>query len=336
MEVLELKKCREEMKSKYKKLKEELKVERFGVARFRYDDEAFKFYTGFENIQFFRNFFDVLQPAANNMQSCYYQHAEALNSMAGRPRCMLLVDELFMLMCWMHLGLEEMDLAVQFHCSVATVNRKLITWINLLYMVFGSWNLWLSRAAVDEQMPQMFKDKYPSTRVIIDCTEIECQHPKSIIVNSLIYSTYKSANTVKGLIGIAPSGQITFISTLYSGAMSDAAEVTSLCGLFDLLEVGDSVMADKGSKMYTMLQERDVVNLNIPASLRCNQHFSASDIAETKDIAALKLQGERAIEKIKTYKIFSRVIPLTLFGSINQIWSIAAVLANFKKPLMRE
>ena len=36
-----------------------------------------------------------------------------------------------------------------------------------------------------------------------------------------MYSQYKSHVTYKGLIGIAPSGAITFVSQLYEGSISD-------------------------------------------------------------------------------------------------------------------
>ena len=71
--------------------------------------------------------------------------------------------------------------------------------------------MWQRRADIDELMPAVFKEKYPSTQVIIDCTEIKFQAPKSLVLKSQLNSPYKSTNTVKGLIGIAPSGQITFI-----------------------------------------------------------------------------------------------------------------------------
>ncbi|CAG2195528.1 Retinoblastoma-like protein 1,Retinoblastoma-like protein 2 [Mytilus edulis] len=40
------------------------------------------------------------------------------------------------------------------------------------------------RAAIDESMPQSFKDTYPKTRVILDCTEIRVQTPSSKVLNS--------------------------------------------------------------------------------------------------------------------------------------------------------
>ena len=56
---------------------------------------------------------------------------------------------------------------------------------------------------------------------------------------------YKNHNTVKGLIGISTSGYPSFVSSLYAGRTSDK-KITKDCGIPDLLEPGDQVMADQG------------------------------------------------------------------------------------------
>ena len=48
---------------------------------------------------------------------------------------------------------------------------------------------------VDRYMPEQFKEKYPSTRVVIDCTEIKCQMASSLLLNSELFSTYKNHTT---------------------------------------------------------------------------------------------------------------------------------------------
>lgn len=70
-------------------------------------------------------------------------------------------------------------------------------------------------------MPADFKEKFLSTRVIIDCTEVFCEMPSSLLLNSELFSSYKNHVTLKGLVGIAPSGAITFCSQLYTGSISD-------------------------------------------------------------------------------------------------------------------
>ncbi len=86
-----------------------------------------------------------------------------------------------------------------------------------MYLKFGQINLWPSKQLVQDTMPDVFKEKYPSTRVIIDCTEIRYEMPGSLLLNGELFSSYKNHTTLKGLIGIAPSGAITFISQLYTG-----------------------------------------------------------------------------------------------------------------------
>lgn len=315
-------------------LHQRLEVERFGVARFGTDDVLFRFYTGFVSVAAFMAFFEYVKPSATNMQRMYYKAAENLNTLAGRPSCMKLVDELFLFLCRLRLGLFEEDLADRFNCSVATVSRKVITWANLLYFVLGSWNIWLPKDVIQARMPESFKDKYSSTRVIIDCTEIKTQVPKSLVLNSQLYSHYKGANTFKGLIGIAPHGAVTFVSCLYTGCMSDV-EITKLSGLIELLEKNDSLMADKGFTIEKLLKDHDVA-LNIPPFLHSNQSFTPAEVSKTQEIAKVRIHVERAIARIKLYNIFSRPIPITLTGTINQLWTVAALLTNFQGPLINQ
>ena len=94
-------------------------------------------------------------------------------------------------------------------------------------------------------MPAYFKDTYPSTRCIIDCTEIFVQVPASLITQSALYSHYTHHVTYKALVGISPSGAVTFVSQLYPGSLSDK-EIVARCGILHpgLWEKGDSIMAD--------------------------------------------------------------------------------------------
>ena len=57
--------------------------------------------------------------------------------------------------------------------------------------------------------------------------------PGSLLLNSRLFSSYKNHTTVKGLVGITPSGAITFLSQLYSGCISDR-EIVERSGILDL------------------------------------------------------------------------------------------------------
>ena len=124
-----------------------------------------------------------------------------------------------------------------------------------MYFFLGNQVIWPSREKIDLHMTEGFKRLYPKTRIILDCTEIYVQSPSSLLLQSQLYSTYKSNTTLKGLVGIAPHGAITFVSALHTRSISDE-EITRVSGILDLLEPGDTVMADKGFDIGDMLREK--------------------------------------------------------------------------------
>ena len=138
--------------------------------------------------------------------------------------------------------------------------------------------------------------------------------------------------TLKGLVGIAPHGAITFVSSLYTGSISDK-EITRVSGVLDLLEPGDTLMAEKGFEIGDMVREKGI-GLNLPPFLHCSSQFSAQQIQETKQIAKLRIHVERAIRRIKEFHIFDSPIPLNLMGTINQIYTVICLLVNFQGPLI--
>ena len=180
----------------------------------------------------------------------------------------------------LRLGLKEVDLAHRFGVHPSTVARTFITWINLMDFKFRELPLWLSRRKINKLMPECFKKHYPSTRVIIDCTEFFIDTPSSLSRQSATWSSYKSHNTVKCLIGIAPHGHTTFVSPVYEGSVSDRS-LTEESGLLELLEKGDSVMADKGFDIQDLLAPLGV-KLNIPPMRQGNRQMAPHDIVKTK------------------------------------------------------
>ena len=83
------------------------------------------------------------------------------------------------------------------------------------------------------------------------------EQPKLPELQQMTFSSYKNHNTFKALVGISPDGVITFVSSLYPGCISDK-ELTRKSGILDLLEEGDSVMADRGFDI-----EEDLILLGV-------------------------------------------------------------------------
>jgi DDE superfamily endonuclease/Helix-turn-helix of DDE superfamily endonuclease len=328
--AVELLQLLSETRQELSQANQKLKLCRFGLERYSNDKDKLKFYVGFVDYKVLVKFFDWLQPAARNMAYPYSQKVAAAT--VGRQRALVLFDEFFLVLCRLHAGLLVEDLADRFNVSVATVSRIFLAWINLLYVVLGSINIWPSRESINNFMPPVMCEKFPSVRVIIDCTEIFTQKPSSLVGNSQLFSSYKNHTTFKGLIGIAPHGTITFVSSLFSGCISDV-EMTKVCGVLNLLEAGDSVMADKGFTIAKLLSEQNV-GLVIPHFLSAHTgQFTDIEVANNDSITASRVHVERAIRRVKENRILQGIIPLTMVGSINQIWTVCCLLTNFRSKL---
>uniref|UniRef100_A0A224YRY4 Isl2eu-1 cs n=1 Tax=Rhipicephalus zambeziensis TaxID=60191 RepID=A0A224YRY4_9ACAR len=182
-------------------------------------------------------------------------------------------------------------------------------------------------------MPQVLKDTYRTTRVILDCTEIFIETPSDYAVQSATYSAYKGQNTAKGLVGISPNGMVTFVADLAPGRLSDK-EITRCSGLYKKLEQGDPVMADRGFLIEDDLAELGV-SLNIPPFMKGKSQLSLQDEQETRKIAKIRIHVERVIGQLKTFKVLKQVYPITMSRKLNSVWKACAYMYNFmNEPLV--
>ena len=299
------------------------------------DDNKILFYTGFPDYKTFMACFNFLGPAVNNLT--YWDSGKQSDTPSrslcktGRSRALTPLEEFFLVLVRLRLGLLEKDLAYRFNVSASTISRIWKTWIAFLYLQFKEIPMWPSREMVNAYMPKCFNDAYPSTRVILDATEIRIQKPTLSEFQQMTFSNYKNTNTYKVLIGISPSGAITFVSKVYPGAISDT-DLTIKSGILDLLDSGDSVMADRG---FTIQNELSLigVKLNIPPFLRGKAQLSSKEMVETRRIASLRIHVERAMERIKNFHIFDRALPSTFETAAEQVIFICATLSNFHPPL---
>ena len=74
------------------------------------------------------------------------------------------------------------------------------------------------------------------------------------------WSNYKDHNTWKALVGICPNGIVTFVSSLWTGRVSEK-ELTKCSGLLEKLEPVDNNMADWGFDIPDILPSRVTLNI---------------------------------------------------------------------------
>ena len=139
--------------------------------------------------------------------------------------------------------------------------------------------IWTSHATIKETMPGTSKEHYPKTTAIVDATEIKVNIPSSLLLQSQTYSSYKSANTFKGLLAISPAGHVTFVLSLYTGSIADK-EIVERSGFLSLLRRGDKVIADCRFTIAELLAPLGV-GLSTPPTLSCCSQIDGYESLET-------------------------------------------------------
>ena len=91
-------------------------------------------------------------------------------------------------------------------------------------------------------------------------------------------------------------------------------------------------MADKGFTIQDLLPVG--LSLNIPPFLGSSSQMPAEDGVKTQNIASLRIHVERAITEIKNFHIWDGVLPLSLFGIVNQMWTVCGHLCNVQEPII--
>ena len=254
----------------------------FDIEKYKNNSEDIAFYTGFPDYELFKLCYNLVKDSAKNIS---YNHERVycdLNSrnQPGRPRVLNTFQEFTMVMMRLRLGLFERDLAHRFNVSVMTVSRITRSWMRFLRAEFEPLIQTPPSEILKLHMPNVFQQICPDTVMIVDCTEFQMEKPSSLNAQSACYSSYKSTNTMKALLGITPSGVVSFVSELFPGSTSDK-EITIQSGLLDKLKKDDEVMADKRFDCQDELASVGAI-LVTPKYLKQKRQFSASETEHNK------------------------------------------------------
>ena len=310
----------------------------FSIEKVKDDDAAILFYTGFPNYEALVSFYTYIAPKLHKMQywkgdkklkeSQPYQDEEHRKK-PGPSRKLSYFEEMVLVLMRLKTGLFVQDLADRFGISTSLVSRVCITWINFLYAELRDMFPFPSQELVRKNMPKEFAE-YPTTRIILDCSEIFIQRPSAMLAQSETWSEYKHHNTWKVLVGVTPNGQVSYLSDLWGGRVSDK-QITRESGVLDLLDEGDNVMVDRGFDISDIVPNG--VSVNMPPFLAGRDQMTAAETEQTMSIASVRILVERAIGRIKTYHILDGTLPNTLSPYATQIFAVCGLLTNFLPPL---
>lgn len=290
----------------------------FNQGTFRDDDEKVKFCTGLPS-------YAVLMVVFENI----YQHFKETHAVSKFQQLMITLikirlDVPFQFLAYIF-GLHTSSVSRIFQDVINVMNVRLVP-----VLVF-----WPNREELRKTIPMSFREKFSKCACIIDCFEVFIQRPSDLQARADTYSQYKSHNTVKYLIGIAPQGVITFISRGWGGRTSDVY-LTENCGFLNNLLPGDVILADRG---FTVSESVAFYNaeLKIPAFTKGKQQLSALDVETSRVLASVRIHVERVIGVTRQkYSMLEGTIPITFLQcdshckltTLDKIVRVACALTN--------
>nr|XP_020453668.1 uncharacterized protein LOC109958994 isoform X2 [Monopterus albus] len=274
---------------------------KFGLERFSASDDDIRFYTRFATYAHLMAFWRQIEPAANKIV-WLTRAAKTAVPHPGSATSMQPIDEFFLFMTYLSMGLMQNDLAHRFGIHPSRVSSIITTWADFLYTVLGAVGIWMSEEAVKAQLPDVFKN-CSDTQVVLNCIELRC-----LTSDSLLHQ-----------------------NALYTGSMSDK-EILKQSGILSLISPTTAIMVDKGflfedcvpCKVYTHAFLSNPAQLPVP------------EVREAPSLVRLRVHVEQLIQRVKDHKIFSTVIPMSFSGSINQLYTVACILVNYQNgPLVK-
>ena len=126
----------------------------YGCDMIRDNDEATSYYTGFSSwalFQFLLSHLSEFYPCCRKV---------------SHP------DGLLLALMRLRLNLHIEDLSYRFDVSLSTVHDVFQKWLEVMFVHLKFLIKWPEQDIVRTNMPRIFKDLYPRTRCIIDCSEI--------------------------------------------------------------------------------------------------------------------------------------------------------------------
>lgn len=293
------------------------------IGRFKDDDLAIKFYTGFESYQKFYLVYSTLSPLAAKIT--YFSH-HVLN--------LSYEDQFFLTLMKLRQNKTILELSRFFCISSSTVSNIFITWVNFIHQMWNRLDIWPSRDLINFYMPESFKQYDKSVRVILDGTEFPIQKPGNTITQQSSWSTYKHSNTLKVLVGATPGGLLSFCSPAYGGSTSDRQTIER-SNLLVKCESGDTILADRGFNVQDIFVSKNV-KVNTPAFLKGKSQLPGLTVLHDRELASKRVHIERLIGLTKTYKILKSDLDHSYVPLATKIFYICFMCCNFREGIINQ
>ena len=208
------------------------------------------------------------------------------------------------------------------------------TFIQLMYKIFREMEdvMFPTRETLRRFLPRVFKTM-KNVRCTVDCTEFRIQTSRNFAQQGNTYSQYKHSNTFKCLIAVTPNGGACFVSDLFEGDITDI-QIFEESGILKHINPYDIILADRGFTVQDLLNPLQA-KLMIPSFLKGRKNLSAAEELSTRKIAKARIHIERFNQRLKSFRLLGKTIPLTLAAIATQMVVVACGLVNFQQVLCK-
>lgn len=319
------------LRCKLKLISGKMKSKSF-FSKYVLSDKEAKFFTGIPSVKLFHAMYEICRKHVSRRWQGYKRFNVSKFSVQ-RSTKLLGVDEFFLTLMRIRLGLVNHFVAKFFNISDGLASQIFATWLSSLDVVVSKLVYWPSKLSVKVTSPIRYAS-VPGLRAIIDCSEIFLETPKDPKLQSSTWSDYKHHNTAKFLIAVAPNSMITFVSNLYNGRCSDK-NITLNSKFLDKLDAYDVIQADKGFNIQADCDAR-LVTLHIPPGKRGMAQMPIALVNKTKRVANLRILVEQVIRRLKTFRMLKYELPITMIPHGDKIVRVCSGICNMYEPVYKK
>lgn len=264
------------------------------------------------------------------------QYLWLISYIAGQSNSKITELEIFITLFKIKINNPVNLICNHFQISRVTFSKAFETGIQVLASYFQNVIYLPSLLDIKRNQPLSFKIRFSNVCLLIDAFEIEIQKPHNSQRQAQTWSQYKSANTIKYLIGSTPNGYISFVSKGFGGRISDKALVEK-SGFIDWIPHNALIMADRGFKEIEALLTIKNVKLLRPPSVLASTKPTKDDVIKTKVVASLRVHIERVIRRVREFKLLKphSVVSHKHVGYLNHIVLIACGLINLQSEIIK-
>jgi hypothetical protein len=251
-----------------------------------------------------------------------------------RKKCILILkDQILLTLMKLKLNSLYTFLSVCFGINQRTCCRYFRSMIPIFSLILKNFILCPSCDSMQDNLPYSFAP-FPSTILVLDCTEIPVCSASCIACRTQMWSQYKKRHTLKTLIAVTPGGMIVYNGPFYGGKAFDNF-LFKESKLLNSCKPGDSIMVDKGFRIEEDCRLHGV-HLIRPAFKENDEQLGYEDCDHSRMVALARVHVEWVMERLKNFRILQDKIQWNYLELMDDILIVICGLVNLSPPIISE